>query len=96
MLLQRIQQSRGKPKVPFHKLRSLLGSVHPRQIEHKPTIFAESIKQSRICINVIFIDILNGKVRKSPILTIFDILQCSTKVLSHKPLRTSNKNFHIS
>ena len=95
MFLKRIQQGRCKPKVPRHKLALLFGPIHASQIEHKVALPAPGIKFLRSRIQVILKHLINLQLREPPILTISNILQRRTKVLSNKTFRSSNKYLHI-
>ena len=106
ILLQRIQQRRSKAEVPFHKLRSLLRSVHTRKVKHEVTFLTPLIQQCRISINVILIHLfyplaplairrgVGGEVWTRPVLPLFDIIKVSAKVPTHEPFCTSHQYFH--
>ena len=86
MLLECIQQGRGKAEVPLHKLRSLLGSVHTRQIKHEVDLLTPLIQLFSCRVDVILIDLVNLQAWSCPVLPVLDVIQCIAEVLSHEPL----------
>ena len=88
-----VQQYRCEPEVPLHELCRILGSIHPREVEHEVRLRAPSVQFLGRRVEVVLEDLVNGHavVLRLPVP---DILQLRTKVLTHEPLGAGHKYFH--
>ena len=64
------------------KILLVLRTVHACKIEHKVTLLAACIQLFRRRVKVIFIYLLDSKAMGPPILSLFGVLQCCTKVFT--------------
>ena len=90
ILLQRIQQGWSKPEVTFHKLRSLLRSVHPGKVKNEVSFLTIHIQQCRIRINVILVHLVYLQVWETSVLPLLYIAKVCTEVFSNETLCTCN------
>ena len=93
MLLQGVEQDGGEAEVALVEIVGILGSVDAGEVEDEVGLAAVAVEVRRGRVEVVLEDLVYLN-RIVPGLTVFYVIELSTKVFANKTLGAGYKNFH--
>ena len=96
MLIQGVQEHRGKAKVTSHKFCGVFGTVHACQVEDKICLLTGRLKKFCWGAKIIAVQLPDGQIREPAVLSVPNGFQGLDQISAHKSGRTGDENVHFS